>query len=101
VAFWTDNFLNKRRNDWIRSIAKVQYRIGGTWYDGVINSKTISGNAITVIADMAGVPAGSQTISEIRLIDEGGQVAGSKLDSITKAGSQGVLVKFEFPLTEV
>ena len=34
MAFWTTNFMNKMRNEWLRRIGKIQYQDNnGTWYD--------------------------------------------------------------------
>ena len=33
MAFWTDVFLNKVRQDWLKRIVKIQYYAGGVWYD--------------------------------------------------------------------
>ena len=40
MAFFTEDFLNARRADLLRSVQRFQYQInGGGWQDGEINSK--------------------------------------------------------------
>lgn len=99
--FWTANYLQKRRNNWLKTIVKAQYRIGGTFYYATITEKKIEGNTmiIYIVIDHAG--GGVATINNIRLIDEGGDIAGEREENITKNNTQGVLMKFEFPLREV
>ena len=42
MAFFTDKFLNARREDLLRHIYRFQYQLnGGTWYTGEINSKEV------------------------------------------------------------
>lgn len=49
MAFFTEDFLNARRADLLRSVRRFQYQInGGSWKDGEINSKTVTGNAVVV-----------------------------------------------------
>ncbi|MCC8110376.1 MAG: hypothetical protein LIO74_01700 [Ruminococcus sp.] len=41
------------------------------------------------------------TITSVRLIDTGGDVAGQITESITKLATQGVITLWEFPLYEI
>lgn len=101
AGFWKPTYLAKRRNDWLRSIVKAQYRIGSTFYDAVITEKKIEGDTLIVYMVIDHTVSGTTTVNYIRLIDEGGEVAGERAENITKSGTQGVLIKFEFPLKEV
>ena len=31
MAFWTDTFMKKVRQDWLKRIVKIQYYAGGVW----------------------------------------------------------------------
>ena len=99
--FWTSNYLAKRRNEWLKSIVKAQYRIGSTFYDATITEKKIEGDTLVIFMVIDHTVSGTATVNFVRLIDEGGQVAGERTENITKSGTQGVLMKFEFPLREV
>ncbi len=101
ALFWTSNYLTKRRNAWLKSIVKAQYLIGTTFYDAVITEKKIEGDTLIIYMVVDHMVDGTATINYVRLIDEGGDVAGERTESITKSGTQGVLMKFEFPLREV
>lgn len=99
MAFWTDDFLNKRRREWLKSIDKIQYYADGTWYDAQITSKTIDGDTLKILSQTTDSKA--LTITSVRLIDTGGDVAGQITESITKLASQGVITLWEFPLYEI
>ena len=50
MAFFTEDFLNARRADLLRSVQRFQYQInGGSWQDGEINSKSVVGNAVRFV----------------------------------------------------
>ena len=99
--FWTANYLQKRRDDWLKTIVKAQYRVGVTYYDAVITEKKIEGDTFVVFMLIDHTATGTVNINYVRLIDVGGEVAGERAENITKSGTQGVLMKFEFPLREV
>lgn len=101
MPFFTTNFLNARRQQWLDQIAKAQYRIGGTWYDGAITSRQVSGNSVVIMVSVTDPVSTTSTIVESRLIDNGGNVAGSRTENIVKNVNQGVLLKYEFPINEV
>ena len=53
MAFFTEDFLNARRADLLRSVRRFQYQInGGGWQDGEINSKAVTGNAVVVFVSV-------------------------------------------------
>lgn len=99
MAFWTDNFMNKMRNEWLRRIEKIQYYAGGRWYDAQIVSKRIEGN--TLIVTSATTDNAALTITNVRLLDTSGEVAGQISESISKLSTQGVFTLWEFPLYEI
>lgn len=99
MAFWTDIFMKKVREDWLKRIVKIQYYAGGTWYNAQITSKTIEGNTLKILSQTTDSKA--LTITSVRLIDMGGDVAGQISESITKQATQGVITLWEFPLYEI
>lgn len=101
MGFWSNTFLNKYRQEIMRSIIKAEFRIGSTWHAGNINSKKIVGESVEIIVAFPYPPAGNATIAEVRLIDQNGDIAGSKAENIIKTGSQGIMCKFELNLKEV
>ena len=74
MAFWTDTFMKKVRQDWLKRIVKIQYYAGGVWYDAQITSKTIDGDTLKILSQTTDSKA--LTITSVRLIDTGGDVAG-------------------------
>lgn len=98
AKFWSQTFMAKMRAEWLRRIVKAQYKAGVTWYDAVITEKKIEGD--TLFVTIVTQDSLSLTITGLRLIDTGGEVAGEQSDSITKKDTQGVLLQFSFPLYE-
>ena len=99
MAFWTDTFMKKVRQDWLKRIVKIQYYAGGVWYDAQITSKTIDGDTLKILNQTTDSKA--LTITSVRLIDTGGDVAGQLTENITKLATQGVITLWEFPLYEI
>lgn len=101
MAFFTSAFLDARRQNWLDQIHSCQYRIGDTWHDAVISTRDIVGGSVIVMATVTDPVGEIATIAESRLIDIGGNVAGSRVETIEKSANHGVLLKFEFPINEV
>lgn len=99
MAFWTDTFLTKIRNNWLKRLVKIQYYAGGAWYDAQITSKSIEGDSLIILSQTTDSKA--LTITSVRLIDIGGDVAGQISENITKLATQGVITRWEFPLYEI
>ena len=99
MAFWTDTFMKKVRQDWLKRIVKIQHYAGGVWYDAQITSKTIDGDTLKILSQTTDSKA--LTITSVRLIDTGGDVAGQLTENITKLATQGVITLWEFPLYEI
>jgi hypothetical protein len=99
MAFWTDTFMAKVRKDWLKRIEKIQYYAGGTWYDAQITEKTVEGDTLRIKSQTTDSKA--LTITSVRLIDTGGDVAGQLTENIVKLASQGVITLWEFPLYEI
>ncbi len=95
---WTSDFLAKRRNAWLRRITKAQYYTSGTWKDGVITTKMVSGTNMIVRFEAA--DGGSTAITQIRLIDEDGSVAYTVNVNIQRSASRrGALLEVTSALT--
>ena len=99
MAFWTNTFLNKMREEWLRRIYKVQYQAGNTWYDAVITDRRVVGNTVKITTTTNDNAA--MVIKAVRLIDTGGDVAGQRTENITKQASQGIVTVWEFPIYEL
>ena len=99
MAFWTDKFMNKMRNEWLRRIMRIQYYAGGAWHDAAITEKRIVGNTMRIIS--VTTDAGSNTIARVRLIDSAGDVAAEIDENIRKTATQGVITQWDFPLYEI
>lgn len=100
MAFYTDTFMNKRRQWWMKNIVKVQAFVGSSWHTGTIQKKSLEGEKIVVHVVFDDLTDTSCTITNLRVIDIDGEVAAQKSESITKASGQGVLIKLELPIIE-
>ena len=100
MAFYTDNFLKKRRQWWMKSIAKVQAFDGSSWHTGIIQKKALEGEKVVIHAVFADLTASACNITSLRVIDIDGETAAQKSENIQKAAGQGVLIKLELPITE-
>ena len=99
MKFWDENFLNKRRKEWLDSIYKIQYYDGKIWRDAAITEKKIKGNTLKILS--VTTDNASLTITRVRLLDTGGNIAGQISESIKKLSTQGVITLWEFPLYEI
>lgn len=100
MAFFTEDFLNARRRDLLRSVQRFQYQIdGGGWQDGEINSKEVTGNAVTVFVD---VPSSGRadTITGVRVYDNNDRLAAQQTVNVKRTSVNAALLRFVFPLTE-
>lgn len=100
MAFFTEDFLNARRRDLLRSVQRFQYQLdGGGWQDGEINSKEVTGNAVTVFVD---VPSSGRadTITGVRVYDNNERLAAQQTVNVKRTSVNAALLRFVFPLTE-
>ena len=93
MSFFTENFLNARRQELLRSVVRFQYKIGGTWHDGEINDKQVIGTDVVVF----GV---SDTITAVRVLDRNDALAGQQTINLTRGTLNSALLRFTFPLIE-
>ena len=100
MAFFTQNFLNARRQELLRSVCRFQYQINnGSWYDGEINSKEVSG--VNVVVFVAVPSSGNaDTITGVRVYDQNNALAGSQSISLRRSSLNSALLRFTFPPTE-
>lgn len=103
MAFYTDNFLNKRRQWWMKNLGEVQVFATGSssWYNGSIQKKELEGDKIVIHAVFPELTDIACKITSLRVKDIDGEVAAIVPgQGIAKAAGQGVLIKIELPITE-
>lgn len=101
MAYFQSNYLNKRREDWMKSIHSVEVQVGSTWYKGTINSKKVENDAVVVMATFPQLDDVSATITASRLIDVRGELAAYQSKTIKKVAGQGAMIKIAIPIREV
>lgn len=100
MAFFTENFLNARRADLLRSVCRFQYQVNnGAWKDGTINSKEIRGTAVVVFVNVPNSGA-ADTITGVRVFDNNDALAGQQAINLKRSSLNTALLRFTFPLIE-
>ncbi len=101
MAYFQNNFLKYRREQWKRSIVRVEVQVGSSWISGDINKKEIEGDTLVIMATFPSIDNSAVTISASRLIDARGEVAAYQTRAIQKVAGQGVMIKITVPIYEV
>ena len=101
MAYFQSNYLNKRREDWMKSIHSVEVQVGSTWHKGTINSKKVENDAVVVMATFPQLDDVSATITASRLIDVRGELVAYQSKTIKKVAGQGTMIKIAIPIREV
>ena len=100
MAFFTESFLNAWREEFLRRICRFQYQLNGNaWENGEINSKQILGANMVAFVN---VPSSGKadTITGVRVYDNGGNLVGEQVISLRRSSTDTVLLRFTFPLIE-
>lgn len=100
MPFFTENFLNARRGELLRSVCRFQYQLDGeTWKDGTINSKEIKGTDVVVFVNVPG-SGRADTITGVRVFDNNNELAGQRTIRLQRSSLNTALLRFTFPLIE-
>lgn len=100
MAFYKNDFLDQRRQQWLRAIDKVQLQAGGTWYTAELQTKEVAGTNVVLVAVCSALDDVACTITASRIIDTRGVVAAQQAENITKAVGQGAMIKIVLPIIE-
>ena len=101
MAYFMDNFMGHRREQWLRSIYAVDVQVGTTWHRGQINQKKIDGDTLVIMATFPTLDSVACTITASQIIDVRGEVAAYQKRTITKDSGQGIMIKITIPIYEV
>lgn len=107
MAFFNDEFLTRRRQQWLRSIHAVEINAGTSpgkvdgWKRGEINQKKIEGDKLVIMATFPSLDSQKWYIQAVRLIDVTGAEAAVSYKEAVKQKGQGTMIKIEFPIYEV
>lgn len=100
MAFFTDKFLNDRREELLRSVDRFQYQLnGGAWQTGTVNSKEIIGTNVVVFVNVPEFWAGRHDHGRkgVRHQRRTGRTASI---SLKRTSLNVALLRFTFPLIE-
>ena len=97
--FWSEDFLDARRAEWLAQIDKAQYLIDGEWRDAEITEKCISDGKLKITATLGDIGSFIK-ITAIRILDISGSIAGEQRESIEITALQGLLSLWEFSIYE-
>lgn len=101
MGYLYESFIQRRREQWLRSIHAVEVQVGVLWYRGEITQKKIEDDTLIIMATFPSLDSLAGTISASRLIDVRGEVAAYQQRAINKHSGQGTLVKITIPIYEV
>ena len=101
MAYFSDTFMDNRRQQWLRSIHSVEAQVGGSWHKGAINQKKIEDDTLVIMATFPTLDSQACTITASRIIDVRGEVAAYQQRLIEKNSGQGMMLKLSIPLYEV
>lgn len=101
MAYFSDTFMDNRRQQWLRSISAVEAQVGGTWHRGDINQKKVEDDTLVIMATFPTLDSQACTITASRIIDVRGEVAAYQQRTIEKNSGQGTMIKLTVPIYEV
>lgn len=101
MAYFSDTFMNHRRNQWLRSLVAVEALTEGKWYRGEINQKKIEDDTLVIMATFPALDSKECYIVASRLIDVRGEQAAYQQRMIKKNSGQGTMIKITIPIYEV
>lgn len=101
MAYFSDTFMSRKREQWLRSLAAVEAQVGGTWHRGDINQKNIEGDTLVIMATFPTLDSVACTITASRLVDVRGEQAAYQQRVIEKQSGQGTMIKITIPIYEV
>lgn len=100
--FWTEKFLAKRREEWLKAIYRAEYTMDGKTYAGTIVTKKVEGEKLLIdIISTQGQGVEKNTITEVRLYDDNNDLAGKAAENTVKLSNQGIFTALEITLKEV
>lgn len=101
MAYFNEDYMNARRDQWLRSIHAVEVQVGSQWHRGDISKKAIEDDTLVIMATFPSLDSTACTISASRLIDVRGEVASYQQRVIEKNSGQGTMIKITVPIYEV
>lgn len=100
MSFYTTEYLAIERKKWLDTLDTVQYCENGSWKSATINSKTVSGTDLVILAYCPSSGKAGK-ITGARVYDHNGILAGSETFSLSRAATQNVLLRIVLPIKEV
>lgn len=101
MAYFSESYINRRREQWLRSIHAVEVQVNGAWHRGAIDQKRIEGDTLIIMATFPTLDSNACTITASRIIDVRGETAAYQQRVIQKQAGQGTLIKITIPIYEV
>ena len=100
MAFFTDKFLNDRREELLRSVDRFQYQLnGGVWQTGTVNNKENNDTNVVEYVNVKNIGK-DDTITSEKVYDIIGALAGQQSISLKRTSLNVALLRFTFPLIE-
>lgn len=100
MAFFTNEFLTDRRDEWLKSIVGVGIKANGKWYDGKIEKKMIENGSVIIDATFPDIEDMDVTVQATRLIDRKGKQCAYQEKNFQKTHQQNLWVRTSIPIQE-
>ena len=101
MGYFNENYMQSRRQQWLRTIHAVEAQVGSEWHRGEINQKSIEGENLVLTVTFPALDSKTCTITASRIIDTRGEVAAYQQRAVKKASGQGTMIKITIPIREI
>ena len=94
-------FLNEVRTEFLGKLDKVQIQVDSEWHSGLIESKTINGEVISVVVTFPQFNEQEIYIESSRILDTFGNEVATQDERYNKIKGHGFLINISIPIKEV
>lgn len=103
MGLFTQEFLAKQREDFMKQIITFEYEVNGgeTWIKAVEESREVNGNFIKFMLLFPNILQSAHSITALRLLDNNGAIIAQRDLSIDINSTQTVLFVFRISYQEV
>lgn len=102
MALFTQEFLNKKRNELLDTVEVVEYEVDNSeWHQAVEQSREVSGNFIHITVTFPNTTNATYTITALRMKDADGTTFAKRDLSITVNAAQSILMNIRISYQEV
>ena len=98
---FNERFLNEVRSDFLTRLGKVQIQVESEWFSGVIESRTVNGEEVSVVATFPQFNEREVYIESSRVVDGSGNEVAVQDERYNKIKGHGLMINITVPIKEV